>query len=353
MALACMGDFMMLVIGTISALVVFIYRLVCSHDVDKKLYLLLIILTISASALGLLSDKLFFIIGGANKNSFVENRSFSDLNLIPKRFEIYIHAILGLLDADFSGKALIRIDTLWYILRICVLIYAIFIIIRHVISLIFNKNVDIVGSILSIGFLLISFVFILTDISVDINSARYIAYSPVLFAVLIIRYYKANNILERTVCYSKILLKYKFGLLATILIISAFVPSSFSIQENTSQYRLGEFLNKQGLVRGYSHFWNASHVTVSTKNKIQIRAINSDGASVSKFGWFCKEDWYQEYANFVVMNNEQHPHYNFHGISEEIIRKVIGEPTNKLIYEDFIIYVYDWNISDALLISQS
>jgi hypothetical protein len=101
-------------------------------------------------------------------------------------------------------------------------------------------------------------------------------------------------------------------------------------------------LINNGLESGYSSFLDASVTTVTTKNQCRIRAVNSDGKCVMPMFWFCKNSWYTEYANFVVIR------YGYGGINENNITVVLGEPYKRLFAADFVIYVYNRDISKEI-----
>ena len=349
-ALGVMGDAIMLVLGVAPVILVLGFRLMASHKVDTKAYSRLLLLTAAAAILGLLGDRLYFLIGGANKNSYLDLRIFMPYSEIPKKFDIYLHALFGLFNADFTGAPLMSALTVWFAFRISMIIFGIFTLFSNLIKFLKGQEADVISAMLGIGFVLISALFMLTDISVDINSARYFAYAPVLFAILIIRYCKRQKLFDARLFYKKLSSKILIGALAAAFLGVALVQTEPSFDRASKpQERLGAFLQAQGLTNGYAGFWNASETTVSANNGAAVRAITCDGQAIGRFDWFCKAQWYEQYANFVVMENEQGATFNYANIREETIYAALGEPARRLEFENYIVYTYERDISKELL----
>ena len=344
MALGCMSDSIMLLLGAGATLAVLVFRLMCSHDVDKRKFLLLIAVTGLGAVAGLLGDRLYFLIGGAHKNSFLSKSRFIALDQLGQKAYIYLQVVLGLLGADFSDQPLRMIDALWYAVRGLVFVFALGIMIGHIARLFRGKDVDEVGAILSIGFLLISAVFVVTDMGGDVDSGRYIAYAPALFAILIVRYCRSSGLFERALFYGKLPTEAVAAALCAALLVSGYVPVSLTGRAVADQERLGAFLQEQGLEYGYGQFWNASHVTVATRDQVRVRAIFCDEYGPVSFNWFIKEGWYDRPANFVISDNRR---FNF-GMYEHVVAEHFGEPAQRLTFEDFVIYVYDRDLSRDL-----
>ena len=190
--------------------------------------------------------------------------------------------------------------------------------------------------------MLMSILFIFTNIVIDEAGSRYIATAPVIFAILIIRYWNRNRTLEMRMVNNKL----KFSV-AAVLVSLVMIAGNFTFVRNfdiaeTEQVRLGYYLEDQGLTHGYASFWNASSVTVSTHQKVNVRAVISSSQKIAPFIWFCKDDWYTEETNFVVVRD---PDFANFGITEKNATDFFGDPEQRLVYEDYVILVYDYNLS--------
>jgi len=344
-ALGIIGDGIILVGLLLPVFIVCFYLWLTDYGKSRfiiKLVVSLIIGTLS----GFLLDKLYFIIGGADKNSYLLGKNFKNLNDIQDSFLLYIKGLFGLFDADFTGKGIFHLKTIFYGLRFFIVVFGLYLIVKTIIRFFNGKNYDITSVLLSIGFVILSISYIFTDISTNINTTRYYAYSPVLFSILISRFLSEQEIWSLTLFTRKIRVLYGVLIICVLLVIGIIGDSpkqkwTMTVADNP-YIELGDFLRNNGLEKGYSGFWDASVTTVTTKNTLKIRAVLSDGKSVTPKYWFNKKSWYNEYANFVVISN------GYNGIDEKNITTVLGEPYKYLYLTKFIIYVYDRDISKEL-----
>lgn len=252
-------------------------------------------------------------------------------------------------NADFTNQKLISLNSLWYAIRICIIIFVFYIIIHNLILFLKRKDVDIISSMLSIGMLLMCIAIVFTDIMADKYAARYIGYFPVYSAILIIRYFKYKGFYKAHFFDSRLFRYVGVSAFCFILILSSLTPINLSIQTD-AQTRLSEYLIDKNLNYGYAKFWNASHVTIASNNAVKVRAIIFDGQeNMAQFHWFCKDEWYYpEYANFVVIENTESPDDGF-GIRTDTVKKCFGAPQQVLNFENYSIYVYNYNISDKII----
>ncbi|MEG0614221.1 MAG: hypothetical protein RR540_00580 [Oscillospiraceae bacterium] len=349
MILACCGDSESLIIGILPLIIICVYNLLGNNIVHKKFNIRLLILTIVSAIIGKTIEIIFVSIGNTEKNSFLGSKIFGDFKTIGEKFEIYVKSITGMSKADFFGKNIISIDTLWHFLRICLILFTFYIIFKNINLFFRRKRSDLISVILSLGFVIMSAILIFTDIAANTMSARYIAYFPVLSALLIIRYFKFNDIFEKRACNKKIAIKTVGVAFFSLILLSAIQPISLKPVE-TSQERLGAFLEKNGLQNGYAKFWNASHITVSTENKVKVRAVIFDKqANLGQFQWFCKNEWYYpDYANFVIIENKDANDQEFM-INEINVEKSLGKPKKRLKFEEYTIFVYSYDISKKII----
>jgi len=344
LALGVIGDAVIL-IGCVIPIIVVCFYLFLVDSNKKEFSVKLFITTVAGTVFGLLGDKAYFLIGGADKMAFLSNVSFKHISNISDSFILYLRGLLGLFDADFSGRSVINPITFLYFLRVLIIILSFFIITKNIIQFFRKKNDDIVSVILSIGFVLLSLVYILTTLSVDINTTRYYAYVPILFAILICRFFMRFEILNLRITRFKISSLSFVVPICVILIIGItnfIMPKKWIREPDNSYERLSDFLISNDLKYGYSGFWDASITTVTSGEKVKIRAILSNGNVIHPYYWFCKEDWYKEETNFVVIND------GYGGITENNIINILGFPYQKLEFENFVIYIYERNIQKNL-----
>jgi len=343
--LGTIGDATILVGLTLPIFIVCSYLWLINRNKTKFIIKLAVSLIIG-TLFGLLIDRLYFIIGGADKNAYLLGTRFKDLNDIPDSFFIYIKGLLGLFDADFTGKGVFQLKIVLYGLRFLVIVFGLYIIIKTIAGFFKGKSQDIISVILSIGFISLSVFYIFTTLSISINTARYYAYAPILFSVLISRFLSEQEIWTLTLFPRKIRAVYSV-LAICVLFVMGIVGVSpkqkwTKVAVSNPYIELGDILYNNGLENGYSGFWDASVTTLTTKNYVKIRAILSDGESAVPFYPFSKKSWYTEYTNFIVIRD------GFHGIDEKNITAIFGNPTKRLSVENFIIFIYDRDISKEL-----
>lgn len=347
LALGCAGDPLTLIIGAAPVVLALVWLILGKNPQNVRFSLAVIGCTAGSAVLGTLIEKLYILAGGVNKNTFLEMKSFCTLEQLEEKFRIYLTAVLEMFGANFLGKPLVSIDTLWYFLRTLLVIFVFYIIIRNIIDFLMRKECDLISVILSLGFALISFLCIFTEVLVNIHTARYFAYLPMMSAVLIVRYFKFHKPLEKKIFSGKISMKIPAYLLAGVLLASSIAPVSF-VRTGQFQDRLGRFLEENGLEYGYAKFWNASHVTLATEGRVKVRSVLSDGNVFGKYVWFCKDEWYEpEYANFVIVDLDENK--DGFGTTETAALNAFGEPSERLVFENVVICVYDYDISDKIL----
>ncbi|MDN5377756.1 MAG: hypothetical protein PWQ76_7 [Clostridiales bacterium] len=335
LAIAFAGDPITLVFGILPILIFSICGMFF-YPSQRKIYLKILILDIIAAILGKLAE-FAFLMGGTNKNSFISTRGFISEESIISKTLLYLKCLLKMQNAYFFNGRISEISTLISAFRAILVLFSLYIIIKNLISFANRLEFDSISLILSLGFLFLSLVFIFTDISVDIYSARYMGAFPMLCGILIARFFST----KRTF-FNKILIFF----MSTLFLIAAIFPWNSFNKKSTPQERLADFLLQNGLESGCSAFWDASHTTVSSLGKVKVRAVTFQNGNLSKFSWFCKDEWYSEPFRFVVIN-PSNKNADF-GITEENMRKSLGIPRKILVFEDYIIYVYGKNISENI-----
>lgn len=350
--LGCFGDQIIYVFFIAPIVIYFLRDLLSNQIKTAKKDFLIIAVCVAAVAVAFLADKLYYMAGDANKNAFLDSKAFEPFDNLYAKIILYVKSIFYLNDLAFNGQALFSLGTPFYLLRAIVVFYALYVVIKNIKLFVRNKEVGLIDFVLSAGFVLMSLVFILTNISVDENSSRYFGTLPGMFAILIIRYLNKTGVWERTrLINNKIKASWVAVCVAVVMIAGSLVfPVSFHPAE-TEQERLGKYLKSQGLSHGYATFWNASAVTVTTGQAVNIRSVLVTGEGYQPYIWFCKDEWYDEESNFVVVRNPEH-NVNF-GVSEESVVDYWGRYDKKLAFENYVILVYDHDISEKMCIAQN
>ena len=349
MTLACGGDPIILVMGLLPILLVSAYSLIGASKQQKKFSIVIMVLCAVSFLLGSVIEKIFFAGGTANKNTFLGQKNFATLETMGEKTKIYIECLLGMQDASFLGQPLLGLQTFWYLLRVLLIVFTFYIMFRSVKDFIKRHKSDSISAVLSLGFLFMSVLLIVTDIMSNISGARYIGYFPILSGVLVVRFFKFHDVLSSRLVHRRRVKNVSAMMLSAVFIFSSLAPVTFK-PAATKQDSLAQFLIQNGLKYGYGKFWNASHVTLSSKEQTAVRAIIYAGdAGMVKFNWFCKNSWYQpEFSNFVVIEDADAQSGDAFGITKENVRKSVGKPANVLTFEGYTIYVYNVDITDRI-----
>lgn len=343
LTLGGIGDPITLVIGVLPIALFCLFQLCTNKQPHKVKNIAFLILAALAVLLSKLGDVLLQKLGQFNKNDFMGSRAFGDMDAIEIRFKLYLTSVFNMFGAEFQGKP-IGISAAVYFVWALVVLFGFFVVIRNFVLFLKGQSTSCVDPILSLSVLCISAVFILTDIGVDVNSARYFAFFPAVFAVLIVRYVR-EVLWDKRIWGKKLPIKLPALLLAAFLVVVSFVPLNYQLPRS-SQDDLAAFLRDKGLLNGYAGFWNASHCTLATGNEVQVRAVvgNTTTNQVAKFAWFCKDSWYEDSdKNFMVLDTS-----GWGGLNEQMVINTFGKADEQYSLHEYTIYVYDHAITDAI-----
>lgn len=335
LALADMGDPIVLLLTVFPICLWSVMKWIRNESTCQSM-LFSIIINGAGLIFGTVFDKLYFLIGGANKNSFLSEKTFASFEEMGQKLIIYFRVLLRMADAAFEDQPLLQLRTLFFAIYTLAIIVFFFLIAYNIICFFSSKRSDSVVVVLGIGFLALSAVFICTSVSVDVGSGRYLCYFPVLMAVVFIR--SLSLISERN----------RFYYLIVVLIVIAFLGRVYSISNDikpdmTDQLSLVETLENHGLSYGYSSFWNASSTTVLSDEKEKVRAVICDGSSLMMFNWFCRNDWYTQKANYVITTQD-----DIFGITQKNVETILGPPSSVIESGKYIVLVFDYDISSVL-----
>lgn len=336
LAVAVMGDPIILVVVVFPICFWSLYSWLRKKIYTKQMLLLLGINALG-TILGNILDKLYFLIGGANKNGFLGNVVFISIAELGYKLILYFKSLFFMADAFFEHHPVLNIMSVFFAINVIAVIVFFVLIFYNIICFLMAKKHDLITVVLGVGFICLSVLFICTSVSVDFNSARYMCYFPVLMTVVF-----ARNI-------SLVPNKDRMYYLIMIVVIASLIGKVYTIKNDQRpstlhQEQLAEYLEENGLENGYSSFWNASSVTVLSNERVKIRSIEANGDDFQMHNWFCRSDWYVEPSNFVV-TDEDDPY----GVMYENVIDAIGKPCNELQCGEYRILVYDHNICDSIV----
>lgn len=108
--------------------------------------------------------------------------------------------------------------------------------------------------------------------------------------------------------------------------------------------RLVQFLKSEKLGYGYSTFWHANQVTVLSEGKVAVRQVTFTNGMPLPMRHLSSNRWYEPGAwkgpTFLMLTKDEAA-----GVDLTEMFKVVGEPTRRLAFEDFRIFVFDHNIA--------
>lgn len=343
LSIAAMSDALALLMIIMPIIIVCGWRLVVCYLQERHIKaedVYYVIISSSAMVMSFIFDKLYYLFGHANKNSFLGSRLFSKMEELPMKFEIYIKSVLGMFDANFFNTTLFSVHTLLCFLRILIVLTGLICIVYNIYLVVKGEDSDICARVLSIGVILVSFVFILTNVGIDEESARYMGTFPAIMCVIICR----------TDWKKQIGVKRKNAVITILSLLFIFLIScSLFANRVTEGYRLKDqeelamVLGNSNLTHGYASFWNASSTTVLSGNKVKVRAVLNNEKGISMYNWFCKSDWYIEPSNYIITEDD-----DMYGVTSDNVIRVLGEPSKIIVVNKFKILVYDYNINDVV-----
>ncbi|MHC1773133.1 MAG: hypothetical protein AB9907_15655 [Flexilinea sp.] len=348
-ALGSMSDMFMIPVCCIPVLILCGFNLLSNQNGQRKLNWLILGSTAAGLILGKIFSEAYLWIGGVNENSLTGVASFSTLEQIPEQFLFFVSCLLKIFGCDFAGTKIFSISTVWNFLCIWILFYGFSVVLHTLKSFFLRKSVNQIDVILSLGIVIHSVFLIITPFMSGLHSARYFSFLPISFAVLIIRNFQQKQVFSLKLANRRLPANLLIAVYCILLLIGSVRPVSFS-RAVSGQDRLATFLREQGLTYGYGDFWTANAVTVTSENRVKIRALSFEAIdSVQQpyaYLWFSKTGWYHpEYANFVVIGST-----GFKEVTEENVNKFFGEPVKKLVFEDYGIYIYDQDISGKIIL---
>lgn len=336
LSLAIMGDpiVLVMVIAPIClwCIIAWIHEQITLKELSR-----ILLINFSGVILGGIFDKLYFLIGSANKNDFMSSKAFVTLDELHGKFIIYLRSLIFMSDAPFEGQVLVQLKSLFCVLNVIAIIIFFIIIIYNIFCLFAGKKHDIITSVLGMGFLFMSMLFVMTSISVDLNSSRYYGYLLSVIAIVFVRNI-SNMVADNKRLYAVIIIA------VSIIGIGRLVALKNDIKPGViEQEQLETVLENNGLNNGYSNFWNASSITVLSSEKVKVRAVSGGNSDFAMFNWFCKNNWYTEKANFIITSDD-----DIYGVTPQNAENIFGTPSKKIVCGKYNILVYSHDISQKI-----
>lgn len=351
-AMCAMSDMAAVLFGAGAVLMVAVYKLLFDERINRNLYCKISAAAFGGIVLGMVMDKLYYAIGSCNKNSFMGEKAFEVSGNLLHKIVVYIESVLYLGNSEITGG--LRIFSLKGLLGCfyLVLVLAGFVlVVKNVVLFIRSRDRDFVCTVISVGYVLIAAAFIFTNIGIDVFSSRYFSAQPVLFAVLICREISVHELPDRFFYTSRVRWKSVMAVLSVLCVAAGLLLYRKEVGKEyvTPQENLALYLEEQGLKNGYSNYWEGPAAAVTTRGTVTLRSVILDSAgSAEPYWWFCKDEWYTEYADYVVIDEVEEQEF---GITAENVEKIFGKPQKILAYDTYLIYQYNYDLSKKLSIN--
>lgn len=345
-----MSDMATVIFGAGALIVVTFYKLIFDQRIKDKLFYYKIMFTsIAGIILGFVMDKLYYAIGSCNKNSFMEEKMFEAGSAWVDKTLTYFNCVFTLGNSDIMSAPVIfsKVGIFGCFYAIFVLM-ALIVMLKNVVNFVKSRDNDFISCVMSVGYILVGIAYIFTDIGIDIYSSRYFAMQSVIFAVILSREYVNGNYNDKMFYTSKIKCRHIVNVVIILLAVIGLYRFTYEAGEEfvTPQESLGTYLESQGLGNGYANYWECAAATVASNGKSTLRAITiDDNNTADMYCWFCKDEWYSEYANYVVFDEVDQQDM---GVTKEKVESTFGSPKKVLRHESYTIYVYDYDLSTRI-----
>ncbi len=328
-----------------------------TYKLSKK-HKQIILLSSSSILLGIFLEKIYFLIGKASKNDYLSFRNINTLeSFLFHKIPLYIESIMKISDTYFFSERIISSSHLGTGLRILILFMGIYFIIKNIKLWINHKENDYISTILGMGFISASLVFLLSDNVFRLVHSRYLNFYVVFFAIIIIR--NNRNLILNSSREGK---KISFILLIVSILNINYKNIEFTTRPSIDEYdKIIEILKENNLKQGFSNFFHASILTVKSRGEIRVlsvipnqvflekwlfsdpKPINyNSNYQISNWNWDTKLEWYKKATNFIILEEKDE-----FGINKKVVLQNFGEPIKKISIPDSnkIIFIYEKDIS--------
>ncbi len=347
-ALAVTGDSVCIPFVIVPALCISLINIIRNYvnslEINKDDIKICIIALLSIVA-GKLLEKLYFVLGNANKNAYLGTKRFIALEDIYTKLALYFRSLLNFFNADFTGTEVLSPKVVFYFLGTIVVIISLYSVIWNIWNYLKGREYDRIALTLSLGLVLISVFCIITNIYIDLMNTRYYATAPGILCVIWIRTYAVNI----RSCLSDMKSQRMTVILSLFLLVFSchqLLPLPVNTYKmDSSLLTLINVLKANNLNQGYSEFWTASAATVYSQNSIKIRALIRDNNKLAQFKWFCKNGWFNEESHFVVVNANGKGQF----FSKNEVEQTLGKPDKVIMSAPYLIYVYWKDISKEIV----
>lgn len=350
LALGVAGDLLIAAIGALPVLLFCLWELIQGDAPvrhGKILRLSGAVLIGTGAGIGL--DRLYFLIGGSVKNEILTRKYILSFNQIGTYLNRFVNGMIELANGSTDQTPLTLVNTLRWVFLTLTLAAALIAAVETILSYLRHRHDDFTAVFLALAVAVMSAVCVFTDMLVTSEFTRYFSFMIVFGAILIVRALNRRRIHEVPLTRFRIPASGFLTAAALALIALQAQPLTFG-RTSTRFDRVAAYLEANGYRHGFAHFWNASSVTVSSRNRVKVRAItvHRNADLVPEYAeeqrWFYKPHWFSEAPHqFVLVDN-----WGYLDVSKAFIIEIFGEPLRVDAFEDYEILVYDRDLTPEL-----
>lgn len=181
--------------------------------------------------------------------------------------------------------------------------------------------------------LVLSTVYVMSGMAVNIMTTRYLIFIPIAIFMLISLSYNSRN--------------HIFTLLILLFLAINVTGNFFHLQSidtdtNRNQYELIDFLQEHDLYYGYGEYWDSNIITFLSRFKVTICPVLISNSKILPMNWLCNANWYNYPPDadvFVLLKMDTIP--NGH-IQTDLTNLVAINPPKKILqFQEYTIYI--WN----------
>lgn len=339
--LGSFGDFLFFIECICPIFIYIVFSLFQSIDKNKIISNVKLFLSILTSIfIAFVLDKIYFILNGSDKHSYINEKHFLGISGLYDNFVIFLNHLLGLTYSSYWEHNVTNLLTYVKIINFIILIIGIILLFYILIKYFFSiRTVDNLSVLLSLSVVFVGFANIFTDM----NQLRYLILIPLALNGLIIRNF------DDICCLFKN--KKAFTIFFIILCLFSFIGKLNTLdcknfnKQTEEMKELVIFLKEKKLFNGFSSFWRSSVFTVLSEGKVKIRHLNCIENNFYQSDWFCKDDWYNENTNFILFDLSK----NTDSFKEDEVKKYFGVPKAIYYKKNYVIFVYDKNLASFII----
>lgn len=333
LTLAVCGDSISVLLMALPLAAVSIYDFLIRKEPDLWRDKQQLVLAGGSLVLGTAIEKIYLAIGGANKNAYIGSTHFAKFEELPGKLALFLNSLFRLMDADYTSKAISDIAALINLGRAVVVVMGLIISVMQIVAYAKMKKCDFISLVLSMGFWCVSVVYMITNLSVDAGTVRYYVFAPCLLGVIVARFVSQRIMKRRQAVLCT-------GLACIFLFMAVFPIGDFRVDRTGEGYgAIINVLEENNLENGYSTFWTSSVLSVASEGKVTVRHIRQDEEGIHEMSYFSKNSWYDEYANFIIVNPREGE------LDKDMLIGILGDPINVISAEGYDILVWNYDIS--------